>query len=57
MKIQRVCAWCKSVMGEIEVESNSEHGCITHGICEDCLKKQQEKIKKYKEELNEAKTI
>ncbi|MDD5571933.1 MAG: hypothetical protein PHD97_12355 [Bacteroidales bacterium] len=57
MKIQRICAWCKDKMGEIEVECDDEYGCITHGICKDCLKKQQEKVKKYKEKLNETKTI
>ncbi len=44
-------------MGEIEVESNSEHGCITHGICEDCLKKQQEKIIEFKNKSKKEKDL
>lgn len=48
MKITRVCAWCKIVIGEIEAEVNDKYGCVTHGICPDCLKKQREKVENYK---------
>jgi hypothetical protein len=40
----QICAWCNKVISE----GNSDNG-ISHGICLECKKVQDEELKKYKE--------
>lgn len=35
--MKRVCAWCNTLMGEIESDKH-DASTITHGICNSCLK-------------------
>lgn len=34
--MKRICAWCKSSMGEVQSTIHDGHS-VTHGICETCL--------------------
>jgi hypothetical protein len=43
--VKRICAWCKAELGLAEFYS-TEPGKVTHGICDSCLEKEMEKIKK-----------
>ena len=36
--VQRICAWCKVVMGTKEIPDGSMNA-PTHGICEECYDK------------------
>ena len=47
-KMKIICAWCKKVMGEKEVESANEEE--THSICEECKAKMKEEIEEQKRE-------
>lgn len=47
--IKRVCAWCKTPMGEIPPRSDTSE---THGICERCLKEQFPETARKKEKKN-----
>lgn len=39
-----ICAWCKAVLGSKETAG----GQVSHGICEDCLKKQKAELAELK---------
>ena len=47
-KLEIICAWCKKHLGHKEdfKENSGSEKSITHGICEECSDKLQEKIKK-----------
>ena len=49
MEIKVICAWCKCLIQVVNWDCSDKHGDISHGICPDCVKKQQEKIRVWKE--------
>jgi hypothetical protein len=36
--IKVVCSWCNKLMG-LKTCAQSQHGMVSHGICEDCAAK------------------
>jgi hypothetical protein len=46
MKLQRLCSWCRKDLDTGKILSELEYKIFspfaTHGICADCLKKQEE---------------
>jgi len=52
-ELKRVCAWCKKDLGVKKLEKPQwlkKSETITHGICDDCFKKQMEGLRKRKKE-------
>lgn len=45
--MKRVCAWCQKDMGEVPPLEDTG---TTHGICEDCFRKETAKIIAKKED-------
>lgn len=45
-KLKRVCAWCNKNMGTKPVINKPKKNEATHGICNKCLKKLDENLKK-----------
>jgi len=41
--MQRICAWCKKIMGEKDGEENDD--LISHSICPECKEKTREEVK------------
>ncbi|MFC2001847.1 hypothetical protein ACFLUZ_05010 [Chloroflexota bacterium] len=51
-KMRKVCAWCGKDMGEIEGHGKTG---TTHGICEECKKKELTKVREYHARHTEVK--
>lgn len=43
----RICAWCGKDMGENDIEPKK---AVTHGMCQDCLKKELASYRKSRHE-------
>jgi hypothetical protein len=41
--LQRICSWCQKDMGTVPSDKTG----VSHGICSDCLKKQQADLGKW----------
>lgn len=42
--MKRICAWCKKELPETEDESADPDFSVSHGMCEECKKKEYEKL-------------